>query len=294
MRVAHIIMAHKNPAQLERLIRRLHHPDFDFYIHLDKKVDIKDFVYLRNIPQVNFIHNRTICNWGGNSLFKAIIDSVTEVLRPGVAYDFINLLSGQDYPLRSAEAIHSFLRERPEASFITFEKSRDSAWWLAAEKRYQCYHLTDMKFTGRYFLQRIINRVLPLRKFPGSYTLYGGNRSSWWMLNRQCAAYLVSTLQKNTRLKRFIKLSWCTDEFIIPTIIMNSIFRETVINENYRYIDWSEGNAHPKVLDRNDLDKMMTSDMLFARKFDIDVDASVLDKIDILINNTSKKVNEIL
>lgn len=65
MRIANIIAAHKNPLQVERLITAMYHPNFDFYIHLDKKIDIEPFLYLEERSQVEFIKNRILCNWGG-------------------------------------------------------------------------------------------------------------------------------------------------------------------------------------------------------------------------------------
>ena len=55
MRIAHLIITYTNPVQTERMIRRMQHPDFDFYIHLDKKVDIGPHLFLANIPQVQHL-----------------------------------------------------------------------------------------------------------------------------------------------------------------------------------------------------------------------------------------------
>jgi hypothetical protein len=38
MKIAHLILAHKAPAQLERLMRALSHPQADIFIHLDKNL----------------------------------------------------------------------------------------------------------------------------------------------------------------------------------------------------------------------------------------------------------------
>ncbi|MGY0037939.1 beta-1,6-N-acetylglucosaminyltransferase [Pedobacter sp. NJ-S-72] len=88
MRIAHIIIAHKNPAQLERLIRVMRHPDFDFYIYVDKKIDITAFEYLEQFGQVYFIINRIVCNWGGFSIVEATIKSIDHVQQTGISYDF--------------------------------------------------------------------------------------------------------------------------------------------------------------------------------------------------------------
>ena len=50
MRLAHLILAHNNPLQLERLVKRLDHPDADIYIHLDAKTDIKEYKHIKDLP----------------------------------------------------------------------------------------------------------------------------------------------------------------------------------------------------------------------------------------------------
>jgi len=83
MRIAHLIMAYKNPAQLERLIKRLHHPQFDVYIHLDKKIDIRLFDHLHDLDRVFFIKERVLCNWGGFSFVNAFTSSASEAMKVG-------------------------------------------------------------------------------------------------------------------------------------------------------------------------------------------------------------------
>lgn len=283
MRVAHLIMAHKNPAQLVKLVERLLHPNIDIYLHIDAKVGIDQFETLRKIPDLLFIKNRSTCNWGGYSLLKGIVQCVEEILQSDRKYDFINMISGQDYPIQSAECIYNFLVEKKGNIFISFEESHESDWWKKASNRYEKYHLTDYKIRGRYFIERLINMIMPKRRFPGNMTLYGGNKSCWWTLSRDSAAYIVSKVNNSPELTNFLKLCWGTDEFVIPTLIMNSYLKEKVINDNLRFIDWSEGNAHPKILRNSDFEEIRNSKMLFARKFDMEIDQEILEKIDDLL-----------
>jgi hypothetical protein len=283
MRIAHIITAHKNPLQLERLIKAMSHPGFDFYIHVDKKINLKDFEYLREIGGVYFIRNRIVCNWGGFSLFKANFNCLEEVFNSGMQYDFLSLMSGQDYPIKPIEEIYNFFDQRPGTSFISCENFNNSDWGRMAKGRYEKYHFTDVNFKGRYLFQKIVNSITPSRKMPFPLELYGGNKANWWTISSDCAAYLVAKIQQDERIKQFFKFSWGADEFIIPSLIMSSTFKESVVNENYRYVDWSQGKARPKVLRVEDFDKIASSDMLFARKFDIEIDAEILDKVDTLI-----------
>jgi Core-2/I-Branching enzyme len=96
----------------------------------------------------------------------------------------------------------------------------------------------------------------------------------------ECAAYIVDFIESNKRLRWYLRFTWGADEFVIPTLIMNSKFRETVINDNFYYIDWSKGGASPKTLITEDYDLLLSSDKMFARKFDIKVDSKILDLLD--------------
>ncbi|KIO78768.1 hypothetical protein TH53_01350 [Pedobacter lusitanus] len=279
MRIAHIIITHKNPHQLSRLLKRMQHPDFDFYIHVDKKTDIRQYEFLTALEGVQFIKNRLICNWGGYSTLQAMVSSLKEVLDNGNQYGFYNLLSGQDYPLKSNNEICEFFEQNPDKSFIYYE-AENSLWWESAVNRFQRYHLTDYNFRGKFFVENMLNKILPLRKFPMSMKLYGGSKSSWWTINRESAQYVAKFFDTEVKINKFLKYCWGTDEFVIPTILINSPLKYNIINDNLRYIDFPEGMANPKILGLEDIDKMISSSMFFARKFDISINTDILDKID--------------
>jgi hypothetical protein len=281
MRIAHIIIAHKNPAQLERLIRAMRHPKFDFYIHLDKKTDITAFKYLEELGQVYLILNRTVCNWGGFSVVQATIKSIDEIQQTGIVYDFFNLISGQDYPIKRVDEIYDFFHKNQGYSFISFDSSNQTAWWKEAVSRYEGFHFTDMDFKGKYLVQKLANRLVSKRKFPVSLDLYGGNKSSWWTITAECAVYLSAYFKANPKMISFLRMTWGCDEFIVASILMNSQYRDKLINENQRYIDWTENEAHPKILTTDNYHQIVESGMLFARKFDLEADAEILDLLDL-------------
>src|ERR1700694_3379488 len=99
MKVAHIILVFKEPVQVERLIRKMSHPAFDFYLHIDKKSSIDDYLYLAKIPNVYFINDRIKVRWAAFSGLNAAIRSLQFIIDRKIEYDFINVLSGQDYPI---------------------------------------------------------------------------------------------------------------------------------------------------------------------------------------------------
>jgi hypothetical protein len=78
---------------------------------------------------------------------------------------------------------------------------------------------------------------------------------------------------------RFFERAYIPDELFFQTILMSSTVAETVVDSNVRYLDWSRRPA-PAILGVGDLEAMLASGALFARKFDITVDAKILDLLD--------------
>ncbi|WP_443939081.1 beta-1,6-N-acetylglucosaminyltransferase [Pedobacter sp. MW01-1-1] len=280
MKIAHIIMAHKNPEQIKRLIESLNHPNFYFFIHLDKKVSIQDFEFIGTLPRVHFIKKRISCNWAGYSFVEAMLSATKEVLESGQPFSHINMLSGQDYPIKNVNEIDDFFKQNTEKSFLTYQSATEESWWEHAKNRVEDYHFIDFSYKGRYFVQWLANAILPKRTFPLNVKLYGKNDSSWWAITSDCAKYLVQFVEKNTKLQRFMRYTWGSDEFLIPTVLLSSIFANTIVNNNLRQTDWSAGGANPKIFLKEDFKSLATSDKLFARKFDQEVDSEILDQID--------------
>jgi hypothetical protein len=58
-----------------------------------------------------------------------------------------------------------------------------------------------------------------------------------------------------------------------------------MVNYNLRHIQWLEGKASPEILTERDLDELLNSKALFARKFDVLISSGVLDQLDKKILN---------
>src|SRR5580765_2789215 len=112
MRMAHIIMAYKDPSQIERLVKKMSHPNFDFYIHVDSKFDQAPFEYLASIERVYLIKKREKIRWAGYSFTHALLQCVEEVIELGRNYDFISAMSGQDYPVKSIDYFYRFFESQ--------------------------------------------------------------------------------------------------------------------------------------------------------------------------------------
>lgn len=287
MKIAHLILAHNNPQQLEKLVRRLTYADDAVYIHLDKKATLEQFIYLKSLSNVYFINKRINVSWGACSIVVATINGFEQIINSGNDYDYINLLSGADYPLQSLAHIHNFLDQNKGKAFMSFMPILDE--WQEAISRITHYHLTDYSFPGRYVVQRMLKNMLPKRKMPNNLVPVG--HSQWFTVPGECIRYIVDYWNKNSNFRRFIKLTWGPDEFAFQTILFNSFHREQMVNNNLRYIDWSAGGASPKTFTLADQEAILSSEKLFARKFDLEKHGDVLALIDQKLDSEKKLIS---
>ena len=272
IRIAHLILAHKSPAQIERLIRALDHPQVDFFIHLDKKAKYEKFAGLTALRGVHFIRKRVDVGWGCYSLVQAELNGLEEIVATN-RYDYINVLSGQDFPLRSAEEVYRFFLENRGDEFISCEPySTDHAWWQEALPRVRKYNFQNWKIPGKYRIQFLVNRLMPDRRYPLGHELAG--RSQWMSITVSSARYILQFLKDHPEVVRYFKYVWGADEFIFSTILYNSPFRKN-IRDNLMYTDWSRGEPNPKLLTTEDFPLLQQTDKIFARKFDMDADAHI-------------------
>lgn len=277
MIIAHLILTHNEPLQLKRLINRLAHPQAMFFVHVDLKADITSFINeLNGIDKLYFIQNRVKVTWASYSMVQATLNSFTEMVKSGLPIDYINLLSAQDYPLTSAGAFYNYLEQHPEKAFMhCLDVNSD---WTEAISRLTDYHLTNFEIPGKYKIQQIMNAVLPKRTIPNGMIPVG--RSQWFTISYKHMLFLMHKLEQETKIANFFKLTWAPDEIIFQTLLFNSHYKVDIINDNLRYIDWSQGAKNPKVLGVEDLNAILSSGKFFGRKFSASADITVLNLLD--------------
>ncbi|MES2457710.1 MAG: beta-1,6-N-acetylglucosaminyltransferase [Bacteroidota bacterium] len=277
MKIAHIILAHGNPHQLKRLVSALDNKDDMIFVHIDLKCNLDDFLFLRMVQSVVLLPKRFNVQWGGYSLVEATISAFQAVFASEFTFDYINLISGQDFPIKSSSEFRRFLFHNNGRNFMEFHLP-GHPWIDEARLRIERYHFTDYKFKGSTFLEGVANSILPKKKLPSGFAIIG--HSGWFTLTTAAISYILAFFDANKSFVRKFKFSWGSDEFLIQSILYNSSFKETIVNDNLRYIDWSEGKASPKLLtllDKNDIDK---SPAFFARKFNFIVDNQILEYLE--------------
>ncbi|MBV7531995.1 beta-1,6-N-acetylglucosaminyltransferase [Chitinophaga sp. sic0106] len=282
MRLAFLILAHKNPEQLHQLLSRLSHPLVDCYVHLDAKADIQDYWPCTQLSQVYFIPSRVKVNWAGFSMVRATMNLMEVALHSRRRYVNISLLSGLDYPLRPIQEIFDFFTIHHGKEFMDIMPEQEVQ---ATISKLDQYHFEDFHFKGKYFMARWVNRLMPVRKRPMGFRHWGG--SQWWSLSEECARYCLQFINTHPAILSYYKYTWGPDEFIFHTIVMNSPeWRNKVTYDNLRYIDWSEKKPSPKTFTATDLPNLLASGKLFARKFDMAVTPEILQQADGLMQQT--------
>jgi hypothetical protein len=272
-RIAYVISAYKYPDQLERLVRRLSTPTASFWIHVDRKTRAPVFQAMvdqtKDVPNLRFLP-RHVCHWGGFGHVRASLKGISEAIERNVPFDYLVLLTGQDYPLRSATEIEDHLGEAGGLSFMNHWRLPHAPWG----KRGGLERLEDWHFVTFFRL----HIALPLRRrLPGGLVPYGGG--AYWCFSRRLVEYVNDFVAANPGYVRFFEHALIPDEHFFQIIVLNSELRDTVVNDNLRYIDWSEVPG-PTVLRIEHLPQVLESGKLFARKFDAGVDAQILDALD--------------
>lgn len=276
MRTAHLILTYTDPNQTERMITNMMHEDFDFYIHVDKKFDINPHLFLKKLPNVYFINNRVNVKWAGYNTVKATFECIKEIVGKGIDYKYINFLSGQDYPLKPAAFLADFFDKHTGTEFLSYRDIKNE--WQEGLIRMEKYFLANYNFRGKNRIENVINFIMPKRKLP--YNLHPYGKSMFWMLSPEAAMYVVNKVEGDKKLINFFSLCWASDEFVFQTMLLNSSYKDKIVNENFRYIDWSLGGASPKLLEEEDFEAVKNSSMLFIRKVDGKKSAGLLDLID--------------
>jgi hypothetical protein len=279
MKVAYLIMGHRDPAQILRLIHVLRDSGAFFVIHIDKRASDDVFAPLKEYaathPEV-FLTRRIRCYWGGFGIAHAMIECVQTAAQAGRPFDYAILLSAQDYPIKSAAQIEDFLTRNRGAEFIeSFPLSKPNRW-TSHSGYFQAMNRV------RYWTFFIRSRTfhLPIaRRFPFGWEPYGG--SQWWGLSRECVLYLDQFLRENRRFVRYFKHVLIPDESLFQSILSNSAFAGRIVNDDLRYIDWERPNPkYPRTLESDDFDFLQVSPKLFARKFDPDRSKELQARVD--------------
>ena len=297
MKIAYLVFAYKNPKLIQRTMERLACEDSAFFIHIDAKCDISQFASLQG-KNVFFTDRRVTVYWAEFSGVEAILVLIRQALAARERYDYLVLLSGSEYPLRSRQYIHNFFDANRGSEFMTMAKMPAAGKPLS--------RVTLLRFPSNEPARRLIFRALAklglaqrnYRKHLGGMKPYSG--LTWWALTRNACQYIMDFDERERKVRRFFEKSFAPEESYFHTILGNSPFAPR-IRQNLLYEDWSAQVAHPKMLGEQHLARFGLQDkgslpgrdepgeLLFARKFS-DENLGLVREIDEMIERNERMV----
>jgi len=294
MSIGFVLLTHHQPQQIDRLLAQLNkmfnyppiacHHDFDkcglSVDHLSKNIE--------------FVRPHLKTKWGDFSIVEATVQGIKLLYESDNAPDWFILLSGSDYPIKTAQEILDELNSNQYDAYINHEKIRYKVyqenpkisliWQKLAYERYCGLKLFSIPFLGK----RPYSRDLDIRidapfitqffmPFDDNFHCFVGDQ--WFYANRRSAEYIIQFHQQDNAITSHYRHRMFADESYFQTILANADHLH-LKNDNYRYVDWSTNAAHPKTILLEDLPRLLASPAHFARKFNLEVDRKIFDELD--------------
>jgi hypothetical protein len=267
--IAYLVLVHRFPEQFKRLFKTIHDPANFYLIHVDKnsgpelEADIRGF--LAAYPNSEVLESKAAL-WGGYSLVDAELRGMARLLEMGQDWEVFINLSGQDFPLKTQKYIKTFLAQRRGKEFIKASDQQQVRPDTMPRVQKYVFELRD----------RMVRTVLS-RKFLEGATPYIGNQ--WMMVSRRFCQFVCHDARAD-RYKAFYRNTFIADEGFFQTVMMNTAEHGDVIQDDMRMIDWipdGDIKLRPRTYTTEDAAALIASPDLFARKFDVEVDAGIFD-----------------
>jgi hypothetical protein len=299
-RVAYLITSYAQPDQVLRLARTLRagSPGSPIVIHHDDRRSRLDEAALAELGGVELVRPSLPVAWGTGSQLVMHLRCFSWLVER-VAFRWVVMLSGQDYPIRPLAAVERDLLASPFDGYVQGEPVPAPSW-----------RRRDVdEFARRYFyryrpirppgprLRRAIAAARPLlllRELP-SGTLLGRRcatpfsrafpcrrGSDWLTLSRAAVEALVATARARPAVVRHYTRAIVPSESFAPTVL-HATPGLRLSADTRRYTSWRPDAHRPDVLGVGDLDRILASGADFARKFDVAHDAAVLDELDAVV-----------
>jgi hypothetical protein len=292
MKIAYLVLAHMNPGVVERAIGALDSEDCAFFVHIDQKSDITKFSRIAG-KNIFFTEKRVPVYWGQFSQVEAILMLLQKAMKGPDRYDYFVLVSGSDYPLRSASYISAFFREHYGTEFISLVRVPSEAAGKPLS-RMNTFVLPSSQPVRRFLVRAMAKLGLAerdYRKYLGGLEAYSG--STWWALTREACQYILDFTEDNPKVAAYFRNTFASDEAYIHTILGNSKFQSR-IRRNLMYDDWTARGASPETISDQHIarfgsqpevtldDVYGIGEALFARKFSDD-QLALLQTVDEMI-----------
>jgi hypothetical protein len=297
-RVAYLITSHTLPAQVLRLasVLRAGSPAASIVVHHDDRSSRVDLGGLDALG-ARRVEPPSAVTWGEASQLEMLLRCLAWV-HEHADFDWLVLLSGQDYPIRPVAEIEQSLAASEFDALIESRPCERPAFGAHVDEFAGRYHFRWRRMRTRTIasLARAAANRTPLllaREMPsGTWLGVPALRSpfgpqlacrygpDWFTLSRVAVEVVNRFLRSRPDVLNYYRRTLHpTESFVHTALASDSSLR--LSGDSRRYSAWdAPGMTGPRVLGLGDLDALLASGGDFARKFDETIDRAVLDEID--------------
>lgn len=309
MKICFLIQTYKNPEQIYRLVRniKISSPNSIIILSHNPAYCTLDMSRLKQYSEIHLFN--VITGRGDFSILREYLSTINWILSKNLEFDWFVNLTGQDYPTQPISELENLLSRTSYDAYIQYFKvfSKEAVWNIRQGcDRYLYKYYTPPNNLPKWFLSllkplKLLNYFQPVLRihffyglmigskvkspFNNKFICYGG--SYFYILSKKCLEYLDNFTQEHPDILEHYKYVINPEESYIQTVLVNSqLFN--LSNESKHYIDFSKTTyGSPATLTKKDYTLMKQNKYYFARKFDIDIDSTILDILDetILVKN---------
>jgi len=301
--IGFVLLTHHQPQQIYRLLAQLnkmfnyppivcHHDFFKCDLSMD------------HLPQnIAFVRPHLQTKWGDFSIVEATIKAIKLLYKSNNSPDWFILLSGSDYPIKTAKQILDDLSSSPYDAHINYAQIKYQTyqenpkisliWQKLAYQRYYGLKLFSLPFWGKHSYSKDLwgKKELEIRidnplitqffvPFNDNFSCFVGDQ--WFCANRRAAEYIIQFHDQNNAITSHYRRRMFADESYFQTILANAPHLH-LKNDNKRYLIWPTKSAHPKTMVMEDLPHLLACSSHFARKFNLEIDKTIFDQLDNII-----------
>jgi hypothetical protein len=288
IRIAFLILAHRNADQIERLLLRLR--PHNVFVHVDAQAADFPTNQLAELPGVTVVSPRRAVHWGDFSMVEATLTLLSAAHAVG-SFDRYVLLSGECYPVKPIAALEEAFETNPGREWISLtpiaagshlETMTGRRWRMAPlvgaralDARLRIAWNSASKMLGR-----------DLRREIGTTPYFG---SQWFALSGRCVGMILKFVPAHPEFVRAYRSVYAPDEHFFQTIVGNSEFGASAIHVDDRGVATNQSAPLHQIApseDRyfgnsgNDFDLVVRTSKFFLRKVSPQRSGPLLDRID--------------
>ena len=288
MKVVYVVLSHRNPEQVLRLVRALGEgPAARVLVRHDPRGAPLAAAEIE-AAGAEALEDRIEFQWGGWSKLELILACLREAAARHHP-DWVLVLSAQDYPLRPLADIEADLAASTADGRLgavrEVERRRpppgEDEFFLRC--RYRHYTRPRAmpglpRLARPLFYKRDLPPLVGLRRLARPPLPFFAS-ADWLTLGPRALAAVLAASEDRRLMRHFRRVAVPSESFFASVLLADPSL--AIEGDNRRFAPFSrEGAPHPDTLTSRDYERLLASGADFARKFDAALDSRVLDLLD--------------